>query len=147
MYASEIARAARHLNIENFIGVFPLDRLPASQLTRAPRPCSFIVNTDTSNLPGKHWIAVSCSGSGIVHAFDPLGQCYPFLLCRFLAKQGRTRRVLFNRVMYQNPRLRTCGQHCLRWLKYKQGMCLRVCNNEFVDKHMLSDLLLYYFSD
>ena len=41
--------------IPNFVGVFPLNKLP--QALRAP--ANLIVNTDTHNLPGEHWLAVS----------------------------------------------------------------------------------------
>lgn len=114
MYSNELIKAAKALKIENFVGVFPLNRLPAS-LAHYPKPFSFIVNTDTANLPGQHWIAVSYSKCGIVRAFDPLGVFYPTLLSNYLAK--RAKRVIFNRITYQDPTRRTCGQHCLRWLK------------------------------
>ena len=68
------------------------------------------------NLPGKHWLAVNYSNCGVVRAFDPLGVFYPDLLSNYLAKQ-RARIVIFNRITYQDPSTRTCGQHCLRWLK------------------------------
>ena len=114
MYTEELIRAAKQLKLVNFIGVFPLNRLPPS-LSSLPKPLCFIVNTDTNNLPGKHWLAVSYSKGGIVRAFDPLGVFYPDLLSNYLAKRGR--HVIFNRITYQDPSERTCGQHCLRWLQ------------------------------
>lgn len=113
MYNDELIEAAKQLNIENFIGVFALNRLPPS-LTHYAKPLSFIVNTDTANLSGEHWIAVHFSNLDVIQAFDPLGVFYPVLLSNYLAKRGR--RVIFNRVTYQDPTRRTCGQHCLRWL-------------------------------
>ena len=114
MYSEELVQAAKRLKIDNFIGVFPLNRLPPS-LTIYRKPLCFIVNTDSANLPGQHWLAVSYSRCGIVRAFDPLGVFYPDLLANYLAKRGR--HVIFNRTTYQDPSRRTCGQHCLRWLK------------------------------
>lgn len=113
MYSNEIVKIARKLKIKNFIGVFPLNQLPPPSSYR--RPFCFIVNTDTANLPGKHWIAVSFAKNGIVRAFDPLGVYYPAMLCDYLARSNR--RVSFNHVMYQDPTSRLCGQHCLRWLR------------------------------
>ena len=111
MYSNDIVKAAKQLNLENFIGVFPLNRLPNS-LKPYAKPLCFIVNTDTMNLPGQHWIAVSYSKCGIAYAFDPLGMFYPHVLTSYLTK--RARRVIFNHVTYQDPSQRTCGQHCLR---------------------------------
>ena len=96
-------------NIDHFKGVYPLDKLP-KHLTP---PSKFIVNTDTHNLGGTHWIAVSYQKRGIVHAFDPLGLYYPYLLANSLQRYGRT---TFNKKMYQDPSTSTCGQHCLDWL-------------------------------
>ena len=61
----------KHFN--NFIGVFPLDKLP-SKIYYGDK---LIVNTDTSNLPGEHWLAASYRKPGIIDAFDPLGLYYP----------------------------------------------------------------------
>ena len=96
-------------NIPHFKGVFPLDKIPNHLIP----PANFIINTDTHNLPGTHWIAISYQRRGIVHVFDPLGLYYPYLLANSLQKYGRTR---FNKIMYQDPRTATCGQHCLDWL-------------------------------
>ena len=100
MYSNELVKAAKQLKLENFIGVFPLNRLPTS-LKPYAKPLCFIVNTDTMNLPGQHWIAVSYSKCGIAYAFDPLGMFYPHILTSYLTK--RARRVIF--------------KHCLHWLK------------------------------
>lgn len=112
MYTEELEKLGRK-HVTGFVGVYPLDKLPHAPLLYPP-PSRFIVNTDTSNLSGKHWIAVSYETGGIVYAFDPLGLCYPPLLCAHLKRLGR--RVIFNKTMYQNPMLPTCGQHCLLWL-------------------------------
>ena len=115
MYSDQLARAAQKLGLKNFIGVFALNRLPKS-LSHYSKPLSFIVNTDSSNLPGTHWLAVSYAEGGIVRVFDPFGVFYPDLLTSYLAKQA-IRRVYFNTTTYQDPRRRTCGLHCLIWLK------------------------------
>lgn len=112
MYTDELIREGRK-KVINFIGVFPLDKLP-EHISHIP--CRFIVNTHTKNLPGQHWIAVSYESGGIVYAFDPLGCFYPSKLSNYLAQSGN-RRVVFNRIMYQNPFEKNCGQHCLNWLR------------------------------
>ena len=66
----------RGLEYPNFVGVFPLDKLPP-HLSKGDG--SFIVNSDTHNLPGEHWFAVSYKNGGIVKAFDPLGFSIPIV--------------------------------------------------------------------
>ena len=124
MYTSELMRYAKTMRIKNFIGVFPLNKLPKHLPTATSKPFCFIVNTDTHNLPGQHWIAVSYEKGGIVRAFDPLGALYPPLLSQYLARHVGIcgGRVIFNSVMYQNPTKKTCGQHCLRWLKWRSRL-------------------------
>ena len=97
------------------MGVFPLDRLP-SYLKPGSR---FIVNTDTHNLPGQHWIGVIFERNGIIKAFDPLGFFYPPALQIYL-KRHLPRTIWYNRVMHQSPHETTCGKHVLIWLnRYK----------------------------
>jgi hypothetical protein len=120
MYANEIGDYGKK-HVPGFMGVFPLDRLPSHI---GPPPKSFITNTDTSNLPGEHWLAVSYENGGIVRAFDPLGFFYPPLLVAKLHHFPNTR-VIYNRKMIQNPFDTSCGLHCLIFLKnraqdYKQ---------------------------
>ena len=99
-------------HIVNFIGVFPLDKLPIHLVKNS----KFIVNTDTHNLPGKHWIAVSYEKGGIIYAFDPFGIFYPTCLITYLSHKPRARIVL-NRKMYQHPMEKSCGWYCLRFLQ------------------------------
>ena len=120
MYSQQLNELGKK-HVRGFIGVFPLDKIP-SHIGTPPK--SFIVNTDTHNLPGRHWIAVSYEQGGIAHAFDPLGFFYPFPLIAQL-HTNPYRRVFYNYTMYQKPWERTCGQHCLSFLisrspRYKQ---------------------------
>ena len=114
MYTNEIDKIAKKI-IPNFIGVFPLDKLP-KHLGRPPK--SFILNTDTSNLNGTHWLAVSYEKGGIIHAFDPFGICYPPLLTSYLHRIPNVK-VIYNRIMFQYPNERNCGIHCLTFLKMR----------------------------
>ena len=55
---------------KDFLGVFPRDKLP----NRLKYPCSFIVNTDPSNLSGQHWLAFYFSENKHCTFFDSYGQ-------------------------------------------------------------------------
>lgn len=110
MYTNELEYYGKR-HVPHFIGVYALDKLPLHI-----KPISrLIVNTDTHNLPGKHWIALSYEKHGIVYAFDPLGVYYPNLLIQYLHRLPH-RRIIYNRTMYQRPWRKTCGQHCLQFL-------------------------------
>ena len=98
--------------IPNFVGVFPLNKLP--QALRAP--ANLIVNTDTHNLPGQHWLAVSYQKNGVVYAFDSFGFFYPSLLKLYLNRLRRTRAVIYNRAQYQSIHEQTCALYCVAWL-------------------------------
>lgn len=112
MYTKEIIKQAA--SIPRFIGVYPLDKIP---LHICP-PCCFIVNTDTHNLGGKHWLAISYENGGIVYAFDPLGLYYPPLLVNKLHRIPFSK-IIYNTRMYQLPWEKTCGLHCLTFLKFR----------------------------
>ena len=103
--------------IVDFLGAFPLDRLPPSScLTK--NNCGFIVNTQTHNLPGEHWLAVYI-GEKSIHAFDPLGIYYPSQLVAYL-QQGY-KRIYYNNVRYQDPKSHLCGLYCLVWLTNRKA--------------------------
>jgi hypothetical protein len=99
-----------------FKGVFPLDKIPFSRTMKAP--ANFIINTQTSNLPGEHWLAVSYQEGGLVFAFDSFGIYYPRILRAYLESLRRSRKVHYNTVQYQEIHERTCGQYCIAWLIY-----------------------------
>lgn len=67
MNTHEIEEKAEKL-LPNFEGVFARDYLPSKKR----RNRILIMNTDTSNLPGKHWIAVIVHNN-VGYCFDPLG--------------------------------------------------------------------------
>lgn len=106
-------------HVKHFIGVFPLDKLPQHIV-----PISrLIVNTDTHNLGGRHWIALSYEKGGIVLVFDPFGWYYPPLLINKLHKNPSIHRVHYNRTMFQSPSEKTCGLYCIRFLSSINSEC------------------------
>lgn len=115
MYTDELQAYGKAF-VPHFIGVYPLDKIPSHMCT----PSRLIVNTDTHNLKGQHWLAVSYAQGGIVYAFDPLGFFYPKLLIERLQRLPHSR-IVYNYKAYQMPWENTCGQHCLNFL-YKQAM-------------------------
>jgi hypothetical protein len=56
MNTIEINRIIKNNPLLNkyYCGIYPSDLLPENPV----KPCCFVVNTDPSNLPGKHWIVI-----------------------------------------------------------------------------------------
>jgi len=97
------------LKIPHFIGVFSRDRLPS--LTKFKE--SAIVNLDTENGEGTHWVAYKKIGKK-VNYFDSFGNLSPPLeLQRYF--NGCT--VEYNYSRHQKYNTSNCGQMCLKFLK------------------------------
>lgn len=95
----------------NFKGVYALDQLP-SKITD---DVLMIVNTDSSNLPGTHWIAI-ISRNKIGYCFDPLGYPPPLALVTWLNRYFN--RWSSNRRQIQSKLSTLCGYFCLHYLYY-----------------------------
>ena len=57
-------------NQTGFLGTFPRDQLP-KRIKR--RPSGIIINTDASDAPGRHWVAIYHSRDGCAEYFDSFG--------------------------------------------------------------------------
>ena len=71
----------------------------------------FIVNIDTDNLAGRHWIAVKGN-----RLFDPTGYYYPTTLVKHMYRFYDD--LIINYDSYQNPMEDSCGYYCLYFLHY-----------------------------
>ena len=112
----------KHYLGDNFVGVFPLNRIPLMSTLKAGN--TFIVNTQPDYLSGQHWIAVRVA-EYTIHIFDPLGSAnYPHRLVSHLHRSMK--KVVYDGRRIQHPSESNCGIHCLRWLR---GMCVFVCIN------------------
>lgn len=120
MYTREVKKLGDRY-VPNFIGVFPLDRLPRK--FKLKTSVNFILNTHTHNLPGEHWLAVSFQKSKMtLYAFDPFGHKYPQILKSYLTKVKQLARlpanVVYNKIQYQELHEKSCGLYCIAWLIY-----------------------------
>lgn len=101
----------------HFLGVLPCDYLPQSPLRKLPS--SVIFNTDTSNLPGQHWLAIYINEDGVSNFFDSFGNKpdhsrFPKIIQDFLKINSRV--VRYSTVQVQDFSSDTCGQHCVFFL-------------------------------
>lgn len=98
-------------------GVLPVDKLPKK---KSSKNC-FIINTDPSFLPGKHWIAVFIPSNGLPEFFDSFGKTpsfYSETLLNFLLEQNN-KGFVYNCAHLQPSHSSTCGLFCLYFLYYR----------------------------
>ena len=103
--------------IPNFCGVYSFNCLPKlqdlncnanlqKQLHNQQKYKTLIVNLDTDNLPGSHWVALAKCENGLVEIFDSFGTPPPSLLQAWA--QNWTYKPS---IMIQHPDAVTCGYY------------------------------------
>jgi hypothetical protein len=112
MRTEEINKAMQ--DYKTFLGTWPSDMIPDIGPGEG-----VIVNTDTRNEPGKHWVAIYRPPRGPVEYFDsfglpPLSPETINYLSR-IAPQGWT----YSMTTVQHEIEDSCGQHCINFLKHR----------------------------
>lgn len=76
-----------------------------------------IVNTDSNDGKGTHWVAYKKSNNQIIY-FDSYGNLPPppELVKYFYTNNNRNIKILYNYDNIQNVNSSRCGQHCLKFL-------------------------------
>ena len=93
---------------QQFRGVFAADTLPAIE-----KNCGYICNTDTINLPGKHWISFYVPKKGPIEFFDSYGFIpYIYNFYDFIGEHY----FIYNNVQLQSLFSNVCGQYCIFYL-------------------------------
>ena len=111
MYSSQIRVILK--DVRAFGGVLAVD-----QLHTANKHKIYIVNTDPSNLPGKHWVGVSLGD--VPEFFDSLGNppgFYNKLFEDCLIHHGPS--YLYNSQRLQSPGSDVCGEFCIQYVLYR----------------------------
>lgn len=115
-----------------FLGVFPRNSLPSLPRSREKpgfwdcKSYFFIANTDTDNLPGRHWVAVwvgpgpigSVGASRVGECFDPLGLQPLPEFSRWMSRECGSA-WNFTRFSVQHPATGHCGVWVLFYLFFK----------------------------
>ncbi len=109
-------------------GAIPSDKIKDLDPNRADT-LSFVMNTDPSNKPGKHWVAVfinwvnSRFGGPSVEYVDSFGEAPSKAVVKQLKDLIEKRRGLHaflkfkvNQTVYQRDNSVTCGGHAMRFL-------------------------------
>ncbi len=98
-----------------FLGVFASDQLPSYSINP---PCALVCNTDPSDKPGEHWIAIYINSSGCGEYFDSYGQEPSIVTIRsFLNRNTMSYRTNIKTI--QGAMSSSCGQYCVYYLLYR----------------------------
>lgn len=111
MNSTQLEKAGE--KIPNFIGVFSVDNIP--KIKNKP-PQKFIVNNQTSNLPGQHWIGVTILSGNVAYVYDPFGLPPPRMLVYNLQRNMGIKNVVYNKKQVQKLSEQICGPLVLQHL-------------------------------
>lgn len=97
------------------LGVYAADQAP-----EYIRHGGFIINTDASSKPGKHWCACYFNGSGQAEFFDSYGKPPSYYNNAFAScLQNNSVVQLYNTKKLQSNYSNVCGQFCLYYLIHR----------------------------
>lgn len=93
----------------NFLGCFPLDKLPCFNKIGS----CFIANLDLSHMEGSHWVAVFFTSENCIEYFDTFGRPPPKEFHEsFIVKN-------YNKKIVQSLTSDSCGHFCVFYLIFK----------------------------
>lgn len=131
-------------NRAHLLGVLACDQLPTKPIRY---PCMGIVNTDPSDLPGKHWLAFYITKDKQGYFFDSFGNSpdkFSPEIKLFLLKN--TARILYSGRQVQKDFSVTCGQHCVFFLYHVQkGASYSRLINMYSDNLVCNDAMVCHF--
>ena len=130
---------------KSFIGCFACDQLESLALNHFP--CTLIVNTDTLNQPGSHWIVIRVSRLK-VEMFDSLGLLYenriPVPILAFIQRFLISRTLKFNQRIQPDSSV-LCGFYCVFFIFLRQLCSFRKISLMFNDDFVKNDQLITKF--
>ena len=92
---------------KTFVGVFSADQLAG---VHPQGTFGLIVNTDTTDQPGRHWQSIFVDNTKTCHFFCSLGEKPNTFVLDFMK---RFPRIVCNRNKQQKPSEVTCGGYCI----------------------------------
>ena len=124
-----------------FIGTFARDKLPKIKITI--RPSFLIMNTDTSENPGEHWVAILI-GNDIGEYFDSFGITPNYSEIFEFFQINEIKNIIYNPYQLQSIITSTCGAYCVLYIKLR-CMGASFCDfiNMFTDDKIQNDLKAY----
>lgn len=125
---------------KQYLGCYPCDKIPK---TFANPPFGMVLNTQNSNGPGEHWLAIYVDKNNTVNYFDSLG--FPPLIPEIRDYVERFKNKNVNNIPFQNMNSITCGHFSVAFLtlaflgkSYTQIMSTFRNNKNNIDKYVTS---------
>lgn len=121
---------------ENFLGVFPSDKLPSVKL----QTFSMVANTDPSDRPGTHWVAIHVN-NGKAEYFDSYG-LEPSIptIHRFLTRFNKCQ---YNKKQIQGFLSSVCGHYSVYYIwERSKGVPMMDILYRFTENHEDNDELI-----
>ena len=124
-----------------FLGVFSIDRLPVN----IPHlPLLFIINTNTSNLPGQHWKAIYINKNRVGEIFDSLATSVSLRLEQWM--NTNTKKWSLSSLTLQNPLSAFCGGYVLYYIMTRLNYrSLSACIAPFTNDVFHNDRIIETF--
>lgn len=108
------------------VGVFASDQIPK----RLALPAAIVVNNDTSDKPGSHWVSLFIDKKGNANYFDSYGRPPISQYIRDAIKRN-CRKWQYNKKQFQSFDSRVCGEYCINFL---YNMCKSNDFRSFLDQ-------------
>lgn len=109
--------------VPSYVGTFAYDQLKKIPAPTASEPVSAIMNTDTKEGPGQHWVAIRMSANpNTLEIFDSLAELSPLhpkvkaMVAELKGKFDGPPKVLLNRSRDQRANSSTCGYFATKFL-------------------------------
>ena len=124
-------------SIAFFDGVFSIDRLP-------DHPRLLVCNTDPSDKPGRHWIAIYVDDDGRGDFFDSFGRAPSDYLERYMNRNCLSWN--FNDRQLQSIVSKFCGHYCIYFCILRtRGVDMRKIVRTFSSDTGLNDMLVHTY--
>jgi hypothetical protein len=125
---------------DQFYGVYSKDALPRNLPSR--RPLIIVCNTDPSNQPGEHWVALYIDSHG--EYFDSFGRKPEKTFERFMNKHCTA--WTFNDKQLQSIVSYFCGQYCVFYALYRSiGFDMNSVISCFTSDTGVNDFIVHKF--
>ena len=131
----------------NFLGCFAQDSIDSLFLQSLP--CTFIVNVDSHQEPGSHWLAVALFEKSI-EIFDPLGfkfynwKSVPCQLLKFIQSESLSKKLLIAPQL-QPLDSQFCAFYCIYFVFHRHQMSFEQILSHFSLPAKNDRLLYSYF--
>ena len=130
-----------------FIDVLPSNHLKDVKVTQYPS--AFIVNTDSCDEPGTHWVAFYFESENKAQFFDSYGSPPALLSKNFpmFLKNNCWDNITYNQKCLQGLDSKVCGEYCMHYILQRcRGFSSEhVINCQFTENSVINDHLVVQY--